>query len=553
MQVGGRRIGSVREIELTDDNQAKVTIEVEKDFAPLHEGTTALDPRDLAVGHRQPLHRAHARPQQRQEARRRRARSPPTRRPRRSTSTSSSTRSTRSTRKGLQQVVQGSPTQYEGREAQANAGGAVLQPGALDARARLVNELTRDQHALEALLRNGAKVTARSPRAATTLTDLVTNANTDRRGDRRRARRVRPRPRAAAGHAAPGQHDVRQPARDARRPRRARRRVQAGRDEARAVLPRAAPARARRAADDPRPPDADPQAGAGQRPHRPAEQDADARATRPRRRSPTRPRRCASSMPVLSFIRPYTPDLVGWFRDFGQGAANYDANGHYARIQPIFNAFSFTDNPAGGVLTPRPQRSNPFEGLTTGNFKRCPGAATQPPPDGSAPGATPTAPSTATRPWCSPGHEAPRRHRPRPGGRRRRRRRSARARPTTTARLQGPRDLRLGLLGDPGRGRQGRRRQGRHDRLARRHAEQQGGGRPDDRQAGLRRLPRATRPAHPAAVADRREVRRVHADAAARRRRGRAAAAARDPRRPAGRGPAPAAGRATPSARSTST
>ena len=50
--------------------------------------------------------------------------------------------------------------------------------------------------------------------------------------------------------------------------------------------------------------------------------------------------------PVIKFIRPYTPDLVGWLRDFGQGAANYDANGHFARIQPIFNAYSFTDNPA---------------------------------------------------------------------------------------------------------------------------------------------------------------------------------------------------------------
>src|SRR3954462_3483818 len=41
VQVGGRRIGSVRDIKLTNDNQAKVTIEVEKDFSPLHEGTTA--------------------------------------------------------------------------------------------------------------------------------------------------------------------------------------------------------------------------------------------------------------------------------------------------------------------------------------------------------------------------------------------------------------------------------------------------------------------------------------------------------------------------------
>ena len=42
---------------------------------------------------------------------------------------------------------------------------------------------------------------------------------------------------------------------------------------------------------------------------------------------------------MLEFVRPYIPELVGWFRDFGVGAANYDANGHYARIQPIFNAF----------------------------------------------------------------------------------------------------------------------------------------------------------------------------------------------------------------------
>src|SRR5918912_524134 len=42
VQVGGRRIGSVRKIELTDDNQARVTIEVEKGFTPLHQGTRAV-------------------------------------------------------------------------------------------------------------------------------------------------------------------------------------------------------------------------------------------------------------------------------------------------------------------------------------------------------------------------------------------------------------------------------------------------------------------------------------------------------------------------------
>ena len=48
----------------------------------------------------------------------------------------------------------------------------------------------------------------------------------------------------------------------------------------------------------------------------------------------------AALQPVLEFYRPYTPDLVGWFRGFGQGASTYDANGHYARIAPVVNVFS---------------------------------------------------------------------------------------------------------------------------------------------------------------------------------------------------------------------
>jgi phospholipid/cholesterol/gamma-HCH transport system substrate-binding protein len=91
------------------------------------------------------------------------------------------------------------------------------------------------------------------------------------------------------------------------------------------------------------------------------------------------------SQPVLEFIRPYLPELVGWFRDFGVGAANYDANGHYARIQPIFNAFQFKDLPAGPPqLVPLPDTER-LAGLQTQLMKRCPGSASQPVPDGSAP------------------------------------------------------------------------------------------------------------------------------------------------------------------------
>ena len=88
--------------------------------------------------------------------------------------------------------------------------------------------------------------------------------------------------------------------------------------------------------------------------------------------------------PVLEFARPYTPDLVGWLRGFGQGASNYDANGHFARVQPIFNAFQFTDNPSGGLLSPVPPAAR-MNGVQTGAVRRCPGAASQPPADGSAP------------------------------------------------------------------------------------------------------------------------------------------------------------------------
>jgi phospholipid/cholesterol/gamma-HCH transport system substrate-binding protein len=91
------------------------------------------------------------------------------------------------------------------------------------------------------------------------------------------------------------------------------------------------------------------------------------------------------SQPVLEFIRPYVPELVGWFRDFGVGAANYDANGHYARIQPIFNAFQLKDQPVGpSQLVPLPVAQR-LAGLQTGMLRRCPGSASQPAPDGSAP------------------------------------------------------------------------------------------------------------------------------------------------------------------------
>jgi phospholipid/cholesterol/gamma-HCH transport system substrate-binding protein len=87
------------------------------------------------------------------------------------------------------------------------------------------------------------------------------------------------------------------------------------------------------------------------------------------------------SVPITAPFGPYSPDLEGLIRDFGEGAGYYDANGHYARVEPLFDDFSLGGN---NTLTPvTPQQG--LAGLKTGQLRRCPGAATQPAADGSSP------------------------------------------------------------------------------------------------------------------------------------------------------------------------
>jgi phospholipid/cholesterol/gamma-HCH transport system substrate-binding protein len=92
------------------------------------------------------------------------------------------------------------------------------------------------------------------------------------------------------------------------------------------------------------------------------------------------------STPIFSFARPYIPDLVGWVSNWSGIFGPYDANGHYARTVPVFDAFSFADNSQGGTLTPKPPDQRGSGGaLQTGFTQRCPGGAIRPPADHSAP------------------------------------------------------------------------------------------------------------------------------------------------------------------------
>lgn len=92
------------------------------------------------------------------------------------------------------------------------------------------------------------------------------------------------------------------------------------------------------------------------------------------------------STPMFSFIRPYAPDLVSFVKGFGSAMAPYDANGHYARAMPVLDGFNFVDDPDGGHLEPKaPADRGRSPYLKLNQLKRCPGAATPPPADGSAP------------------------------------------------------------------------------------------------------------------------------------------------------------------------
>jgi len=87
------------------------------------------------------------------------------------------------------------------------------------------------------------------------------------------------------------------------------------------------------------------------------------------------------SVPITAFFGPYSPDLVGTLRTFGQSGAYYDATGGYARVSPVFPSFALGEK---DELKPASSTAA-LANLRSGELRRCPGAATQPAADGSSP------------------------------------------------------------------------------------------------------------------------------------------------------------------------
>lgn len=95
-------------------------------------------------------------------------------------------------------------------------------------------------------------------------------------------------------------------------------------------------------------------------------------------------RAISAFQPTLDFFRPYWGEFINGFANLGQITGYYDANGHFARVQPAgLNLFEYDSG--SQVLNPvaMADQMNQFPGFEPS--KRCPGGGTQPAPDGSSP------------------------------------------------------------------------------------------------------------------------------------------------------------------------
>jgi phospholipid/cholesterol/gamma-HCH transport system substrate-binding protein len=379
VQVGGRRVGSIKSIELTQDNQAKIIVEVQEPFAPLHQGTTAIVRATSLSG----------------VANRYIALTPgPQSSPRLGDDATLSIDKTTSivdldqlfntldapTRADLQKVIKSFAVQYRGKGAEAGKAAEYFNP-TLSTSRQLVNQLTADEGTLTAFLVNSARTVRAVADRRQDLTSAVSNTN------------------ATAGAIASESASLDQALRalptTLRRGNSTFVNLRSTLDDLDTLVAASKPATKRLApflrvlrplVASARPTIADlrrlvRRAG-------PNNDLVDATLKLPGLERAAKPALSNSikalqrSQPVLEFYRPYAPDLVGWLRDFGQGASTYDANGHYARIAPTANAFSFNDNAAGGTLTSIDPGSR-LDALQQGFMERCPGAATQVAPDGS--------------------------------------------------------------------------------------------------------------------------------------------------------------------------
>jgi phospholipid/cholesterol/gamma-HCH transport system substrate-binding protein len=381
VQVGGTPVGEVTGIELTEDGRARVDLEVEGDVVPLHRGTTAVIRATSLSGIANRYVSLQPGPNDGEEI------------PDGGQIAGDDTTAPvdldqlfnaldPETREGLQQLVQGFAAQYEGKGKKANQSLRYFNP-ALSTASALTRELVRDQQAFEDLVVDTSGLVTAVAERRDDLAGLVRNAGTtaDAIGDENAAL-------SRALATVPG---------TLRKSNTTFVNLRSTIDDLDVLVAESKPAtrdlarlfrELRPLVDDAEPTVEDLRFLVRRRGE--GNDLIELTGKMPRLADlaetawPRAVRTMQAAQPVLEYVRPYVPDLAGYITKFGQGASPYDANGHYARIQPIFNAFSLADNPAGGLLNAVPPLSR-LDGMETRAGQRCPGGAMPPAPDGSAP------------------------------------------------------------------------------------------------------------------------------------------------------------------------
>src|SRR5437016_2435856 len=175
VQVGGRAIGSVKDIALTQNNLARIKVQVRNAFAPLHQGTTAIVRATSLSGVANRYIALTPGPNSNRPL------------PDGAHIGADSTTSVVDldqlfntldppTRKALQEVVQGSATQYQGKGVQANQSARYFAP-ALSSTDQLIQEVIRDQGAFTNFLANSSQLVTDIAARRNDLSSLVSNAN----------------------------------------------------------------------------------------------------------------------------------------------------------------------------------------------------------------------------------------------------------------------------------------------------------------------------------------------------------------------------------------
>jgi phospholipid/cholesterol/gamma-HCH transport system substrate-binding protein len=381
VQVGGRRVGSIKKIELTDDNQALMTIAVEEPYAPLHAGTSAVQRLTSLSGVANRYIQLSPGPDSNAEL------AEDAVIPTDKTTTAVDLDQffnmfDPETSQGLREVIRGFGQWYAGRGPEGQEVAKYFAPS-LSATRKVVEKVAADQPALKALVRDTSQVVTTLGERSETLTALVANSNTtlgavaDENASLAEAIELLPQTLRRGSTAFV---DLRLALDDLQGL------VEASGESADETAPFLAQLR-------PLLQEATPTVNQLARLLRQPGPNNDfydllkaapAQSAAAQRTFPISVKALRRGTPVLGFFRPYAPDLVGWFRDFGQGAANYDANGHYARIGAGFSAFSY--DAGTNLLTAQPP-ANRTPGVPANPqvVARCPGGASQAPADGSAP------------------------------------------------------------------------------------------------------------------------------------------------------------------------